>query len=86
MVLMAKEMVVVGLNISDECYTCSHYKKKGFNYSMREEKELYIEKEKLKRIEMYEWTCEVCGEINHTHIYSDMFVCPKCYQYYNDCE
>ena len=53
---------------------------------MREEKELYIEKEKLKRIEMYEWTCEVCGEIIHTHIYSDMFVCPKCYQYYNDCE
>ena len=75
-----------GSNISDECYTCSHYKKKGFDYSMREEKELYIEKEKLKRIEMYEWTCEVCGEINHTHIYSDMFVCPKCYQYYNDCE
>lgn len=70
-------------NISDECYTCRKYEKKGFDYLMREEKELYIEKSKLNKIEMYEWTCEICGEIIHTHTYSDYFSCPKCYQWYS---
>ena len=72
-----------GLNISDECYTCTRYKKKGLNYLIREEKQLYINPSNLKKIEMYEWTCEVCGEIIHTHTYSDVFSCPKCYQWYD---
>lgn len=72
-----------GLNICDECYTCRRYKKKGFDFVYREEKQLYIEPSKLKKIEMYEWTCEVCGEIIHTHTYSDTFSCPKCFQWYD---
>lgn len=72
-----------GLNVSNECYTCRNYLKKGFDLLLREEEELSIDPSKLKKIEMYEWTCEVCGEIVHTHTYRDDFVCPKCKQWYD---
>lgn len=71
-----------GPNISDKCYTCNHYKKKGFNYLLKEEKELTIDSSKLKKIEMYQWTCECCGEIVYSHTYLESFSCPKCLQYY----
>lgn len=70
-------------NISTECYTCTKYSKKGFDVLNREEKDLILDKSKLKKIEMYEWTCEVCGEIVYSHIYSEHLSCPKCYQWYD---
>lgn len=71
-----------GVNISDECFYCKHYKKKGFNFIRKVEEEKYIIKSKLKEVKMYQWTCEYCGEIIYTHTYSDKFVCSKCHQYY----
>ena len=70
------------LNISNECFYCKHYKKKGFDFVRKVEEEKYIIKSKLKEVKMYQWTCECCGEIIYTHTYSDVFSCPKCHQYY----
>lgn len=71
-----------GANISDGCFYCKHYKKKGFDFIRKVEEEKYIIKSKLKEVKMYQWTCECCGEIIYTHTYSDSFICPKCHQYY----
>lgn len=68
-------------NISIECYTCKRYSKKGFDILEKEDKDLVLNKSNIKKIELYEWTCEVCGEITHT--YNEYFICPKCNQLYD---
>ncbi|MEG2289539.1 MAG: hypothetical protein RSC24_06190 [Clostridium sp.] len=67
-----------GMNTSSSCYYCEFYEKKGTETKMEEKIDMTLSSDELKIVEMNEWTCKKCGNINHTYAYKEYLYCSKC--------
>lgn len=66
------------INVSDKCYYCKNYEKKNWDYVMDIDKDITISPKEIKIIPMKEWTCKICGNINHDYSYEEYLYCNKC--------